>query len=376
LRASPGLRPLRAADFAGDGPVSAEERQTASEFVVVSVLIFALPMFAQSVHYMNEIVPFYYFSKAWPLAVLPLTIYGLATLKLPGQAIYAVLLAYVAGLTPLLSMIHLGNGLIDAIATTVKVWPFSYYIALSAFLAWLMPAPQLLRRVIIGWGSVTMVLLVLLWVFVPSSWYTTDPSQGKLFMYEIERGYRIYMPMFFGTLLIFYLTRRALDLREWWAGAAAILCVALLILIFKQRAAIAAVVLVMAIATFTSVPEQVRHLGIAALALLLAIAVVIIAGPMAQSIAEGLGGSLWLRLESLQKAIYYLGDNPIRWIFGVGGTTRFGTVTMADIFGTDQFYLADIGWAGIVFEYGLLGAGLIAATYVASFLITYRIAVR
>jgi hypothetical protein len=47
-------------------------------------------------------------------------------------------------------------------------------------------------------------------------------------------------------------------------------------------------------------------------------------------------------------------------------------VTLADIFKSEQFYLADIGWVGVVFEFGIVGALLVAAVYAAGLVVTTR----
>ena len=66
----------------------------------------------------------------------------------------------------------------------------------------------------------------------------------------------------------------------------------------------------------------------------------------------------------------YLIAEPLRLVFGVGSITRFSTVTMFDLFGYKHFYLADLGWPGVVFEYGALGSALIAMASFVSLMIT------
>jgi len=102
--------------------------------------------------------------------------------------------------------------------------------------------------------------------------------------------------------------------------------------------------------------------------------VALASGSLAEQFAESLGGSLSVRLRSIGNAIDYLGADPIRWLFGVGATTRFSTTTLADIFGDKHFYLADIGWLGIVFEYGIVGAVMLFAVYFGGLLFTWQTA--
>ena len=59
-------------------------------------------------------------------------------------------------------------------------------------------------------------------------------------------------------------------------------------------------------------------------------------------------------------------SNPLVMWFGAGSVTRISDNNLQTILGNAHFYLADIGWLGIIFEYGLVGASLILAVYVAS----------
>ena len=345
-------------------PVSSERF---SAVLTWSVLLAALLLFGQSFYYIHELTLPYFLSKAWPIITLPLTLYALVYMRLPAKLFYLVFLTYALGFTPLISMVQLGNGLVDAMITTVKVWPLTYYFGLSALLLWLSPTYQRARMALIVLGVTTYGLLLLLWVVVPDSWYTSDPALGKLFMSEIERGYRIYMPMFFGTLLVFYMVRRFMQRPHWLPLAGVVVSFIMLLTIYKQRTAIGAMLIVALYGVVISLPPRLRRIviGLALLTVPLAIGYILITN--SQDLAESLGGSLTVRQTSLAQAANYLGDNVWRWLFGVGATTRFGNITLSDIFGNSQFYIADLGWLGVVFEYGAVGALLLAGLYVWGF---------
>jgi hypothetical protein len=85
---------------------------------------------------------------------------------------------------------------------------------------------------------------------------------------------------------------------------------------------------------------------------------------------HALGGSLSVRLVSVATAWKYLSADPARWLIGVGATTRFGNITLAQIFGNRMFFLTDIGWLGVVFEYGMIGACLMLLIYLAALFMT------
>lgn len=351
------------ADIAGGG--AAEPTGGAHNVAITVILLVVLPFFGQSFYYMSQWPAVYYLSKAWPVIVVLLTLRGLTSADAPLRPFFLVLLAYLLGIAPVVAMANWGGGLADAMLTTVKVWPFTYYFALLALLRLLAPTPRQLACSMLAPGVATFVLMPLLWLTIPESGYSTDAVGAKFLLYDVERGYRIYMPMFFGVLLLFYLVRRLQQQRELWVALAILCCFAMLVFIYKQRMTIAAAAVVAGLAL---IPPRWFRLA-AALVLCGGTAAAVGAGfsPFAASVQEVLGGSLSVRLQSLRSAFAYLGDNPFGWLVGMGAMSRFGEVTMGDILGNDFFFLADIGWAGIVFEYGLAGAALILAIHFAGF---------
>lgn len=350
----------------GLGPQPWSITQDPPRTLTFLILLVALPLFGQSFHYVIDLPPTYYLSKAWPILTLPLAIYALVTVRLPWGWLYGVLIAYVLGLTPLLSMIYLGNGLVDALVTTAKSLPFLYYFAAAGLLALLQPSQDQLRRALVGLGIGTFLLMAFLWLVVPATAYRIDAAESKLFLYETERGYRIFMPMFFGILTMFYLARRLVMRRDLLAGLGVLIGFVLLILIFKQRTVILSVALTIGWIMFRSSRGWVRALllagGVAA-----AIAVgILVFGPLLARVEAALGASLSIRQASIRLAVDYIQGHPLVMMFGAGSITRLSQTTLANLLGYAHFYLADIGWLGIVFEYGLTGAALIIAVYLAT----------
>jgi len=67
------------------------------------------------------------------------------------------------------------------------------------------------------------------------------------------------------------------------------------------------------------------------------------------------------------KAIAFLGQDPLRCLFGVGTITSLSTGGLATFF-NHYFFLADISWLGIVFEFGLVGAAIMVFLLVRTWL--------
>lgn len=314
----------------------------------------------------------YYLSKGWPVFVALLTVRGILGDSVPLRAQFLLLLTFTIGITPIMAIIQFSGGIVDAMLTTVKIWPFTYYFAFLALLTLLKPSPRQLGRSVLALGAATMLLMPVLWIALPSSWYSTDAVNAKFLLFDVERGYRIYMPMFFGMLFLFYLVRRLSVRRELWVALAVVSCFVILVMVFKQRTSIASAALV---TSLILTPARWRRLVVAFLMIAIVIAIVyLFMRPPVETLLGSLGGSLTVRLLSLQSAISYIGSDPLNWLIGKGTTSRFGSVSMSDVLGNAYFFLADIGWIGVIFEYGLIGAALILTLYISGFRLSRKIA--
>jgi hypothetical protein len=335
-------------------------------------LIVALPMFAQCFQYMVDVLPLYALSKAWPILMLPLFVWGVARLDMPFKLLQIVTLVWILGVTPLAGIVQLGNDVAAALATTIKVWSYTFSFSLAAWLVLLRIPPAQLRRVVLGLGTATYVIMTALWLVVPARAYGGGDAVSKLFMYDPERGYHIYMPMFFGMLLIFWLNRSLWMQPRLWKLVAIVVAFVLQYSIYKERAAVAGGMLTVAVGAALSAGRW-RPVALSLLGLAGGGGGFFYLNHM-QNTADlhALGGSLSVRLVSVATAWKYLSADPARWLIGVGATTRFGNITLAQIFGNRMFFLTDIGWLGVAFEYGMIGACLMVLVYLAALSMTGR----
>jgi hypothetical protein len=222
----------------------------------------------------------------------------------------------------------------------------------------------MLHRVIIGLGVATFVIMSVLWVVVPASAYGGGDLETKLFMIDVERGFRIYMPMYFGVMLMLYLNRSAWMRFAWWKPVGVLIALALMLTIYKQRAAIASAVLALVLGGVLSMKRW-RIAGFAVLGVAACAGLILFIGRAQNGVrlANDFGASLAVREVSVSTAWDYLSADPVRWILGVGGTTRLGDVTLGRLFNNPMFFLADIGWLGVLFEYGAIGVLLMLLVY-------------
>jgi hypothetical protein len=340
----------------------AQPTRTASR---VLPLMLVLPLFAQIFHYMIDVGPIYYLSKAWPFLMLPFAAYGAVFHKSRLALPYVNALIYVLAVTPVLSMLWLGNSVVDALANSVKVWPLTYYFSLLALLALLTPSADDLVKALLRLGFGTLLIMWLLWVIVPASAYTGDPAQSKLFLFEYERGNRIYFPMGFAILAMFYAMQSLLIRPRFWQFLLIGAVILTMLVIFKQRTPMGAASLVMVGMLVLRLPKLWRS-GVLSALLLAGLGGLYVAIARFGEIAQNFGASLTIRQNSMALLENYLSADPLRWIFGSGGASRLGKINMAEIIGRKDFFLADLGWAGIIFEFGVVGALLLLLLYLSA----------
>ena len=330
-----------------------------------------LPLFGETFQYIVDTPLLYRLAKGWPLLTLPLAAWGVARLDLPYKAPLLLACGWTLGVTPLLGVWQLGNLIGGALASTLKVWALSYGFSAAAALALLRPSPRGLARIVVALGVLTFVALVVIWALAPPEAYFRTIQETKIFLYDEERGNRVNVPMFLGLLSIFTLARSFWARPGWKQPTVLAVFFFLMLTLFKERLPILGSVLVIGLGAILS-NRKWRWpwlVGVVALASLALPAYLAIHG---DQLADSLGGSLTYRRQELQDAFAFLDAEPWRWITGVGSATRIGDVTLADLVGSKYFFLADLGWLGVVFEYGLVGAALLMAVLLCGLVLTWR----
>ena len=331
------------------------------------ICLVTLPLFVGAFSYTTDILPAYVATKAWPFLMLPLAAFGYATLRLPARATYAVTLCYIVSVPPVMAMAYLGSSFTEAILISIKLLPLGFYFALPEAVALLRIDAPTLRSAVVRLGQFTFALMLVLWVVVPASAYRSEFGIDTVFIGgDPTRGDRIQMPMCFGLLFIFKLGHDLARGRRLLDAALLVLCFVLLLTIYKERIPIVFSLLIVLLAFFTRLLRS-RLMALATLAVLGAAAATLVLLLLGgDRVAQALGDSLNVRIDTTVRAWDFIRDDPLRWLFGVGSTTKYAAVTINTLFRDPAFFLADIGWLGVVFEAGLLGALPILALHLAS----------
>ena len=240
----------------------------------------------------------------------------------------------------------------------LKMLGLTYFFSFLGLILWLRPTLGEIRTGVLFWGVATFAILVAVFVLVPDSAYARvwSDDSSRFIDYDPMRGYRIRMPMFFGDLAIFWAFRRFLKGRSPLMLVATVLFLALQVLLIKQRAFTVAIVMVLALvgAINASMMMKIAVAGMAALGAVAIFSIDFFAVLLNPSQAPGID----TREITMREAIDFLGTDPLRWFIGVGTLSPENEHTLMSYF-RHFFYLADIGWVGNVFEFGLIGTVLL-----------------
>lgn len=358
-------RPLRA------GPHSAPLQGWWARHWRLVVLVLMLPLFGQTMYYMKDIKPAWALSKAFPVLSLPLIVPLLTRQRVPlllawlGVFVWLVLVSSFIGIFTFEQNFFLG------LSAQVKLLPMLHIFSFLGLLLLLRPTIDEVLRAFMICGLLTFATVFLLWALAPQSWYVTSIEVGDAPLLSADdRGNRIRMPMYFGLIAMFALYRRLLTRPDWRVAALFALAMAIIVGIVRTRAVVLASVGTLALVTFMAAPPRWRFAaaagaGLGALALLQV--------PYVQSAFDTSSASGFdVRQISAAKAMAFLDGNPLRWLLGVGTITSLDAGGLAKFF-NHYFFLGDISLLGIVFEFGLIGAGMLVYLQLRAILFAQRL---
>jgi hypothetical protein len=324
---------------------------------IMAILVLALPLFGQTFHYMKDLMPLWALSKALPLLSLPLAAPLFRQPRLPMVRQVLATFLWLVLVPSFVATFTFGQDFFTGITAQVKLLPMLYVFSFLGFLMMVKPTLRELTAAFLTWGFLTFALLVLLWALVPQNWYSGVYAFGSSPLFSMDnRGNRIRMPMYFGIITIFYCYRRFLGDRSlvWLFGALAGFLLTLLVV--KTRAMIVGIAGVVVIDSFAAAGALTR------VALLFAAPAGLVGlfsfGYLATMFSVDSSTGFDVRWKTITKAIDFLGVDPLRWLFGVGTISPTSADSLFSYF-DHFFFLADITWLGIIFEFGLIGAILI-----------------
>ena len=337
-----------------EGPLAADSDETPLRPGVMAVLLLALPMFGQIFHYMKDLLPLWSLSKAFPILSLPLALVVFRHPSVPMTRQVLLSFLWLVVVPSFAGIFYFEQDFFTGLTAQVKLLPMLYFFSFLGLLLLLQPTLRELTAAFLIYGLITFMSLVILWAIIPQSWYEEHYVTGGSPLFTVDnRGNRIRMPMYFGIIAIFYYYRRFLRQPSFGTLAAALIGVFLTMGVVKTRAMLVGIAGVLILNGFFTTRGFLRYaVSGAALA---GAAGMFSFGYLRTVFRTDPASGFDVRWQTVLKATAFLGFDPTRWLLGVGTISPTSKDSLSAFF-DHFFFLADITWLGIVFEFGLVGA--------------------
>lgn len=331
----------------------------------VAALVALLPLFGQTFHYMKDLPPLWALSKVFPIISLPLALPLFARERLPLLSGWLGAFLWLVLVSSFIGIFTFDQDMLRGLTAQVKLLPMLYVFSFLGYLLLLRPTVQEIGAAFLWCAALTFLVLVVLWAFAPQSWYISEYQFGDAPLLSADdRGNRIRMPMYFGMIALFALFRNVSARRDLRSAILIVIILAIIVGIVRTRALVLATLATLAVIAFQAASPRRRIAVVIAAGL---IGLVLLQIPYVSSVFDTTSASGFdVRWTTIVKAREFLGDSVWRWLFGVGTISSLDPAGLPRFF-NHFFFLADIAWLGIIFEFGLIGAGLILFLLVRTF---------
>jgi hypothetical protein len=242
------------------------------------------------------------------------------------------------------------------------------------FAAWLIASAHIRLRdlsvAIHVLGTVTIIAWIVLLVLVDWS-SIASTEELRFLLFDEFRGMRFGISTVFVELLLFFHLHSFIRERDYSSLIILGIIFLLLLLLVQSRNVLLFCGIVVAFNVFR--PTVALTSRGALVIILFAVGAMAIAVLDVGAIgSEAIAGSYALRLETAKQMLAFFQREPVVLLFGSGNLSPFHEVSFADLFGP-SFWISDVGWLGVVFEYGLVGVIVFLALYVRLLIQTNRL---
>jgi hypothetical protein len=328
------------------------------------VLLVCLPLFGEVFHYVKAIPPLWALSKAFPVLSLPLCYFTFRGIRPPVTRQMMLSLLYLLLIPSFMAIFAFQQNFFLGMTAQVKLLPMFYFFSFLGLLRWLQPSMKELSLSFAICAALTFLVLITLWAVVPQSQYDMPYKVGDAPIFSNDsRGNRIRLPVYFANIGVLYCYRKFFKDKKILPFLGAATGFFLLTELVRNRSTVLAMTAVISIVTMRKVGIVFR------LALLAILPLLILALFQVPYIASALNPDV-TRARTTAIATDFLGLNPIHWIFGVGSLSTLDPGSMITYF-NHFFFLADITWLGIIFEFGIIGALLVFAMPVRGIILSW-----
>jgi len=321
---------------------------------VIVIFVLLLPFFGQFFSYMKDVLPLWALAKAFPLLSLPLALILLRHPQFPMTRQILFSFFWLVLVPTALSINYFQQDFFVGLGAQVKLLPILFFFSFLGLMLLVEPTLKELTAAFLICGLVTFAAVLIIWALAPDSAYSTRYVVGTSpLLTSDHRGHRIRMPMYFGIIATFYAYRRFLASGQIRWLITSLFGLGLTLGLVKTRAMIVGIAGVFAIRGFLAASGWMKI--VVALIAPLALSGLFSFGYLSTLFSTDRAAGIDTRLKTIAAAMNFLGNDSWRWIFGVGTISPTSSDSLFAYF-DHFFFLADITWLGVVFEYGIVGS--------------------
>jgi len=332
----------------------------------VLILITIFPFSFGLFFYFDDINSLYIFSKIiYPLIAMIFTYMLILAFMLKRKMykytlwIFFVFL-FLVSLSAIRSNLVFDQNLFYGFIGQVKLLPFFFYFMLLYILKSRNITLHEIERSFVIIINMSVIIYYAISILFSMNIINFSPEEYHFVSYDVNRGYRIILPMFFIIFGTFYYFQKFLDTHKLIHLFLFTLFYFYILYFIQVRFIIIGILLTLFIVLFfrMSIFYKLLILIISVLALLTLITFV----PYVSSALDGSDSSVNLRLYTTLPIIVSTISNVDNFLFGVGFLNKLSGVTLQDIYG-EHFWPVDVGFLGVIFELGLVGLLVISSVY-------------
>jgi hypothetical protein len=236
---------------------------------------------------------------------------------------------------------------------------FYYFLALGLF-AFLKPNIKDFEKTFIylGLGSLLIYTLVNLFINPAIVW----TKESDIVIKDSARGYRFRLKDVFIIIYLFYALRKFLAGKQRMIMATLIILILLYLIIYQQERAELLSILAVLGWRFLTKSSVIIKSGFIVFVSGLFILIVLYSDKFSGLISSVDTSSLETRANTFGITYKYISSGFMNFLFGAGNLNTLWKGGFGSLYG-ENFFLSDIGWGGIIFEFGFIGAIFCFVTY-------------
>jgi hypothetical protein len=332
----------------------------------VSVMSFSFIFFFQLFFNVKDFNVLYIFSKAvmGAFAVISFIIY-LIKAAVYGISIkhssYLIFLFFVLiSISTISSHIVFGQPLLEGIMAQVKLTGIFYYFLAFSLFAFLKPNIKDFEKTFVYLGLGTLIIYTLVNLFInPASVWT---KESDIVIKDSLRGYRFRLKDVFIIIYLFYALGKFLAGRQKMIMATLIILILLYLVVYQEeRAELLSIVAVLGWRFITKSSAVVKSFFVILVSGVF-ILIVLYPDKFSGLLSSVDTTSLQTRANTFGITYRFISSGFTNFLFGAGNLNSLWKGGFESLYG-ENFFLSDIGWGGIVFEFGFLGAILCFIAY-------------